>query len=231
MMLRNLIPTAKDLSSVRVGEINSPLVNLGEALPEVRVQYLKKDMIPYTGNAMFVRRELISSLRLEGNILDKLHPGAMLDICYAYRHPKVQRDYFNQRFTANQKVYPELSEPELIELTHTQVAVPSVAGHPTGGAVDLTIIGPDGVPLDMGTDIADYSEPAKCYTFAEGLTKEQVTNRQLLRYIMLQAGFAPFDGEWWHFSYGDREWAFYYGYPASLYSQIERTFVGCNQSV
>jgi D-alanyl-D-alanine dipeptidase len=42
----------------------------------------------------------------------------------------------------------------------------------------------------------------------------------LLRSVMLQAGFAPFDGEWWHFSYGDREWAYYYKKKYALYSQV-----------
>lgn len=41
----------------------------------------------------------------------------------------------------------------------------------------------------------------------------------LLRDCMLRVGFAPFDGEYWHFSYGDREWAFLTGAPASLYNQ------------
>ncbi|MDR3125675.1 MAG: hypothetical protein LBU20_01195 [Candidatus Nomurabacteria bacterium] len=27
---------------------------------------------------------------------------------------------------------------------------------------------------------------------------------------MMSQGFAPYDGEWWHFSYGDREWAAWY---------------------
>ncbi|QQR69366.1 MAG: hypothetical protein IPI58_01405 [Alphaproteobacteria bacterium] len=37
---------------------------------------------------------------------------------------------------------------------------------------------------------------------------------------MTSVGFAPFDGEWWHFSYGDREWAKYYGRSHAIYSQI-----------
>ncbi len=38
---------------------------------------------------------------------------------------------------------------------------------------------------------------------------------------MLTAGFAPFDGEWWHFSFGDREWARFYGAENALYEQIQ----------
>lgn len=36
---------------------------------------------------------------------------------------------------------------------------------------------------------------------------QQKENRFLLQDLMLLVGFAPYYGEWWHFSYGDREWA------------------------
>jgi D-alanyl-D-alanine dipeptidase len=58
------------------------------------------------------------------------------------------------------------------------------------------------------------------FTFSPFIGKEAWNNRQLLRYVMLSAGFAPFDGEWWHFSYGDREWAFYYKKPYAIYNQL-----------
>jgi D-alanyl-D-alanine dipeptidase len=36
----------------------------------------------------------------------------------------------------------------------------------------------------------------------------------------MRQGLAPFDGEWWHFSYGDREWAKYYEEEAAaIYDQ------------
>jgi len=38
---------------------------------------------------------------------------------------------------------------------------------------------------------------------------------------MVEAGFAPFTGEWWHFSYGDREWAAIWGRDAAIYEQLE----------
>ena len=37
---------------------------------------------------------------------------------------------------------------------------------------------------------------------------------------MLEEGFAPYDGEWWHFSFGDKEWAFYYKKDKALFNQI-----------
>jgi len=52
------------------------------------------------------------------------------------------------------------------------------------------------------------------------ISKDAWHNRQILRLWMMTAGFVPYDGEWWHFSYGDREWAKYYGMPNAIYNQI-----------
>ena len=46
-------------------------------------------------------------------------------------------------------------------------------------------------------------------------------NRMLLRAVMMSAGFAPFVGEWWHFSYGDKEWAKYVGNEVAPYDQLD----------
>jgi hypothetical protein len=45
-------------------------------------------------------------------------------------------------------------------------------------------------------------------------------NRKMLRDAMMAEGFAPYDGEWWHFCYGDKEWAFYYKKDKALYNQV-----------
>jgi D-alanyl-D-alanine dipeptidase len=116
--------------------------------------------------------------------------------------------------------HPHLKGEDLAEYVHQHVAVPSVAGHPTGGAVDVTIA-EDGTPVDIGHSYADFESP-KYVAFAEGLTEPQRQNRARLREAMVQAGYAPFNGEWWHFSYGDPEWAALWGEPAAIYKQLEK---------
>ncbi len=98
------------------------------------------------------------------------------------------------------------------------IAVPEIAGHPTGGAVDIQIV-KDDMPLDMGTKIWEFTKDP--YTFSPFIEQDARDNRLLLRSIMMDVGFAPFDGEWWHFSYGDKEWAAYYKKPSAVYNQIE----------
>ena len=73
--------------------------------------------------------------------------------------------------------------------------------------------------INFGSKQYDYSTK-KCYFFAQSISQNAKENRLLLRNIMIEAGFAPFDGEWWHFSYGDREWAYYYKKMKAIYNQI-----------
>jgi D-alanyl-D-alanine dipeptidase len=73
-----------------------------------------------------------------------------------------------------------------------------------------------GVPLDEFT-----AGEEKIKTFGEGISGEQMSNRMILYQVMTEAGFMPFFGEYWHFMYGDREWAYFSGLDKSLYSNIE----------
>lgn len=114
-----------------------------------------------------------------------------------------------------------LSDLEVRRRAHRLVASPDVAGHPTGGAVDVTLR-IDGQDLDMGSGVADFSAVDRIGVFSRAVATDVQQRRLLLRQVMLSAGFAPFDGEWWHFSYGDREWASYYGHPLALYHHCEK---------
>jgi D-alanyl-D-alanine dipeptidase len=81
--------------------------------------------------------------------------------------------------------------------------------HSFGMALDITIVGPDGQELDMGTgfdDLSERSHPALELALLEKgeITEEHVTHRRLLRDAMFQAGFFGINSEWWHFDCGDR---------------------------
>lgn len=86
------------------------------------------------------------------------------------------------------------------------VANPTRTGlHNYGMAVDLTICDMNGTPLDMGTPFDFFGSAAGINKEAEliqkgVLTNKQVKNRELLRKVMIHAGFKTIRGEWWHFN-------------------------------
>ncbi|MDR2752840.1 MAG: ATP phosphoribosyltransferase [Oscillospiraceae bacterium] len=130
-------------------------------------------------------------------------------VTYGYRSPHIQRALYERIYAEEQQRQPNANEETLREAAHRKIACPEVAGHPTGGAVDVIIFDyGKGKFLDFGTDISELSDK-NVYYAAEAIADEQRKHRTTLRAIMCEQGFVPYDGEWWHFSYGDREWAYY----------------------
>lgn len=89
--------------------------------------------------------------------------------------------------------YPNIEKTDIVPLGY----VAARSGHSRGSAVDLTLAQPDGVPLEMGGGfdlmdaISHHGAP---------VAEEAARNRLLLRGIMEESGFAPYENEWWHYS-------------------------------
>jgi len=189
-------------------------------------QDLQKIVLRESGEALvqwkgiWVRKCVAQKLTNIQNKLKVINTRYELLLTEGYRTPEYQERYFLQQFLIEYQKDPSLSLDVLIENTHAFVALPSVGGHPTGGAVDVTLLF-EGKELDMGCKIADFSNPLILPTFSTFISPEQAKNRKLLLDLMVSEQFAPFYGEWWHFSYGDREWAVFYNLVESLYSPKE----------
>ena len=201
--------TAAAMRAVPVHDTGEPLVRLS---PEPGLVF--GPPLPYA----WLRQGTLARLRQAVRALRAEDPLATLQLLYAYRSLTAQREGFAASRARAAAAHPDWTAEALDEEAHLFAALPDVAGHPTGGAVDVTILR-HGTPLDMGTGYGDWASPL-IFTYAEGLTPAQQENRALLRRAMVAAGFAPFNGEWWHFSYGDREWALVWGAPAALYTQV-----------
>lgn len=123
--------------------------------------------------------------------LKSLHPDFSLLVYDAVRPLSVQKKMY--KVVQNTPYAPYVANP-----TRTGL-------HNYGMAVDLTICDKNGTPLDMGTSF-DYFGSAAGINREEELikkgvlTRAQVKNRQLLRKVMIHAGFLTIRGEWWHFN-------------------------------
>lgn len=172
------------------------------------------------GPGIIVRRAVRAKLKRAQQRLTKTNPDLELYVAFGYRTLEFQEQRFKEQLCSVIQSDWNSDPVTLYETAHRRVAVPTVAGHPTGGAVDIYIRNrTNSQPLHFGSEMYDYSTK-RCYTFSPDLTANERVNRLLLRSVLMQEGFAPFDGEWWHFSYGDREWAYYYKQPFALYTQI-----------
>ncbi len=214
-LLESKFLTYREYASIPVRDNGDPLVSIGPEFEGKVANY--ESMRPYTGDSIYVRSQLIPMLISARKVLKTVFPDYDLKVVCGYRHPEIQEKTFASHLEKIQAEDPSLKGDDLKEAVHRFVAVPEVAGHPTGGAVDVMLIDSAGNDLNMGTSIEDSKDS---YVHSPFIDKDVWHRRQILRTSMLQAGFAPTDSEWWHFSYGDREWAKYYNQSAALFEQL-----------
>lgn len=216
----------KDLLNIKTIDNEEIMVNLTQSYPDFDCKYQNQDMIPYLGEDIWVRQAVASKLQKISDNLKKIKPDYKLKIVYGFRHPEIQRSYFEKRKENLRMKNLNMNEDDLNEIANSMTAFPETAGHPTGGAVDITITTNLG-DLDMGTNISDFSDAEKIKTYSENITIDQKYNRKMLHDLMVEENFAPFYGEWWHFSYGDKEWAWFYNKESALYDQIDFKTKNC----
>lgn len=94
-----------------------------------------------------------------------------------------------------QEYYPKVPKSQLFN----QGYIASKSGHTRGSTVDLTIVdAKTGKELDMGSPYDFFG--VQSHPLHSNLSKEQKENRMLLRKVMLENNFKPYENEWWHFT-------------------------------
>lgn len=214
--MNNKIATISELQAISYKDNGELLVDLEKIESAIICDYRRSG----SGiHSILVRQSLVDKLQNVQKQLAVFDSHMQLLVVEGYRPFIYQENYYLKQLVIQSKENPTLDFQMLLEQTHQFVALPSVAGHPTGGAIDLTIAYA-GEEVDMGTKIADFSLPHLLPTYSNAITTEQKDSRLLLHDLMIAEGFAPFYGEWWHFSYGDREWAAFYELSKALYSPL-----------
>ena len=100
----------------------------------------------------------------------------------------------------------------------------NIPPHSTGAAVDIYLIDENGEYLDMGIHPKDWLmdvDGVLSKTTATHITSEAKQNRRIMSEVMLKAGFVNYFTEFWHWSYGDRYWAFQTKQSHAIYDVVE----------
>ncbi len=81
---------------------------------------------------------------------------------------------------------------------------------PRRSTVDLTLFDMStGTKVDMGGTF-DYFGELSHPDYTNGLTAEQLANRNILREAMIRHGFKPLDTEWWRFTLENEPYPYVY---------------------
>ncbi|MCE7061307.1 M15 family metallopeptidase [Dyadobacter sp. CY343] len=192
----------QELPKAEQSMIAQGLVNIRNVDPGILVElkysttdnFLKKDIYADLDRA-YLQPEMAKRLAKANALLAKLKPAYKL-LVYDAARPN----------SAQYALWDALDDLKIPAGKKTMyVADPKIgSNHNFGCAVDLTVADENGKPLDMGTKFDFFGPLAYPRSEQEMLQKgkltiKQIENRQLLRKVMVQAGFRANTTEWWHF--------------------------------
>lgn len=166
-------------------------------------------------DGIYVRSELLKRLEEAASSLSDQYK---LVIRAGHRPLAVQKRLLKECAEDYKNDNPGVSDEEALEHARTFVSDPdnSLPPHCCGAAIDLEL-------MDTSTNkLVDFGSTMNVdddisYLHYDDITDEQKANRMLLLATMLEQGLASTAFEWWHFSYGDEVWAWFYGEADSLY--------------
>jgi D-alanyl-D-alanine dipeptidase len=213
-----VVERAEDL--VRV--VPSDRLSVADAIPIPPARGVTPSATPVHD---LLRREVARRLAMAASALpDHLR----LHLVEGYRPPDVQAALYEAHRRRLTRDLPGIGVAESHRLASRFVAPPPVAAHPSGAAVDVTLVDPGGWPLDMGTaiDATPEDSDGACYLDAPGISRCARANRRLLAASLRIAGFVNYPTEWWHWSHGDRYWAYVTGAGAAFYGEMRRPWIG-----
>ncbi len=168
----------------------------------------------YEEPCALLTREAARALRTVSNVMNVR--GYRLKIFDAYRPVTAVKHFvlwgiedLDQRMKPY--FYPDLEKTELFSRGY----IASQSSHSRGSTVDLTLLDMrTGKEADMGSPFDFFGEVS--HPDYRGITQEQYENRMLLRTAMTEAGFAPIDCEWWHFTLENEPYPdTYYDFPVA----------------
>lgn len=174
----------------------------------------------------FYMRKTVYDKLLQAQAL--LPDGIQFCLYEAYRSLNLQEQLFTTHYNDLKQLHPTWSHEEIfIETTKLVSPVTNLDGtknippHSTGAAVDVYLLDKNGNEVDMGMHPKDWlldHDGSLSLTDSKTISNAAQENRDMMSDVLKQVGFANYPTEYWHWSYGDRYWAYQKGLDNAIYS-------------
>lgn len=155
----------------------------------------------------YLVKEVYNKLLEASSYLPRGYSFKILD---AYRPFSLQEELYDKYFKKIESIFnlESYSNLEKQKFINHFVAFPDKnypPAHTTGSAIDITLI-KDGKDVDMGCSFDEFS--VRSYTnYYKDKNSTIHNNRMILYNCMIKAGFTNIETEFWHYDYGNRNWA------------------------
>lgn len=205
-----------------------PIAHSDEPLIDLRYQTLiaigPSPEIPNNQDYTFLRETLYHKLVAAQK---RLPPGYHFCLYEGYRSLALQKMIFDKHYANVANKNPTWSKTEVFYET-TKLVSPvvnqdgsnNIPPHATGAAIDVYLLDDHGNAMDMGIHPKDWMADeggVLSLTASHIISPEAQKNRQIMAKALNAEGFVNYPTEYWHWSYGDRYWAFITQHPHALY--------------
>lgn len=201
-----------------IRECGEPLVDLKKVCPQLVIaidpRRIKKEKTAY------LRETVAKMLRDAYRLLPK---GMTFIIGDAWRPQYVQEQIWVEFIRTFSRRHPDWSKERVKKEVGKYVAAAKgkyASGHMTGAAVDLRLL-LNGRKVPMKSSELSYQENAQ--SRQTKLPVHIQRNRQLLFDVLTKAGLSNYPKEYWHWSYGDIQWAMRNKKPVAIYGVVEQS--------
>ncbi len=212
--------------NIAIHENHEPLVDL---VTQKEISYGPPPVLPQNTNYTQVRKTIYEKLK---QAQAKLPDGLQFRLYEGYRSLELQQKLFQERYDRLQKENPQLTHQQLfIESTKFVSPVINLDGsknippHSTGAAIDVYLIDKNGNVVDMGITLDDTYRDLSgiyCKTDSLAISEKAKTYRKIMGKALEAVGFVNYPTEYWHWSYGDRYWAYQTHHKFALYDTVQK---------
>jgi len=191
------------------------------------IAYGPPPLLPNNSNYTKVRKTIYDKLKLAQSMLPD---GLKFCLYEGYRDLELQQKIFKERYDKLLNEHPHLTHEEIfIESTKFVSPIINLDGsinippHSTGAAIDVYLVDQTGNVVDMGIHLDDTYEDLNgtyCKTHSHAISAEAKEYRNIMGNVLRAVGFVNYPTEYWHWSYGDRYWAYQTHQPVAIYGSV-----------
>jgi D-alanyl-D-alanine dipeptidase len=211
--------------SITVLENTEPMMDL---VDQSAILYGSSPEIPNNSDYTKIRKEVYARLIKAQATLPR---GYRFCIYEGYRSVSLQKQLFEDRYQQTKRLHPQYTHQQCFRET-TRLVSPvinldgsiNIPPHSTGGAFDIYLVDDRGHWLDMGIHPKDWMsdlDGSLSRTLSMKVSDEAQRNRRIMSRALTRAGFVNYPAEYWHWSYGDRYWAYQKGYKRAFYGSYD----------
>lgn len=212
--------------AISIHDNKEELIDLGK---QNIIAYGPSPEIKNNTSYTFLRKTVFEKLKAANAQLPK---GMHFCLYEGYRSLELQKMIFEKQYENVKSRHPDWSLTDLFNETIKLVSPvinpngnPNIPPHSTGAAVDLYLIDDQGKPLDMGIHPKDWMQDkggVLSLTDSKAISGEAQKNREIMNKVLKDSGFVNYPTEYWHWSYGDRYWAFVKNEPFAIYGSMSK---------